>query len=104
EAPFGRPGAFTRVAAALAEALRALPDEPALADERQRLRERCERLERLAGRHEEFLAQSRAAWFFSGEEDPPGSRRACERALTSFSVLQREDWWSRRPAADLNAP
>jgi hypothetical protein len=101
EARLQRPEAFTRVAADLREALQTFPDDPALAGQRRRLKERCERLELLAGRHEEFLAQSRAAWFFSGEENPPQTRRACERALASFGVTEHDDWWSRRPGSEL---
>jgi tetratricopeptide (TPR) repeat protein len=103
EARLQRPGTFQGAVASLNEARQTLPDDPALDAERRRLEERCTRFELLARSHEEFLTQSRAAWFFSGEEQPLATRWACERALAAFGVLEQDDWWSRPPATELTS-
>jgi hypothetical protein len=99
-ARLGQPGAFLPVAAALREALEAFPPDPD-PGERLLLQERWAAADLLAGRHDAFLQQSRAAWFFAGEEEPPAARLACRRALAAFGVLGQERWWLRPPADGL---
>jgi tetratricopeptide (TPR) repeat protein len=102
-ADFHRAGAFAGPHQLLGEALAVLPQDARFADARGLLADRHERAGRLAACHREFLSEADAAWFLSGEEAGGEARRACERALGSFGVLQYADWWSRPPAADLTA-
>src|SRR5262249_31646415 len=48
-----------------------------------------------------FLHDSDNTWSFIGEERGGEARRACERALASFAVFDKEAWWTGPLVADL---
>jgi hypothetical protein len=100
-ADFREPGSFVKVRDHIRDRLDKLPDEDQYAQARQLLEAKLVLANHLADAHEEFLHQANDTWFMMGEERAAEARRACERALASFGVLQHDSWWMQSPAADL---
>jgi tRNA A-37 threonylcarbamoyl transferase component Bud32/tetratricopeptide (TPR) repeat protein len=94
-----REGRYGAAAVALGKAVPLLQGRPDLAEELKRLEARRD----LFGRLDEFRRNSDQAWFFAGEERGAAVRIACEQALRCYGVLDRPDWQTNGPAAEMPA-
>jgi cytochrome c-type biogenesis protein CcmH/NrfG/predicted Ser/Thr protein kinase len=100
-ADFRQPGAFLKVRHYVDDKIQKLPDEPQYREARALLESKLVLACGLADGHERFLLEANDTWFLMGEERAGEARRACERALASFGVLQHDHWWQRPPVSDL---
>ncbi|HVS34258.1 MAG TPA: protein kinase [Gemmataceae bacterium] len=92
-------GRYGDAAATLGKAAPLLGERPDRADALKRLEAQRDQF----GRLDEFLRNSDRAWFAAGEEHGEEVRAACEKALKCYDVLERPDWRTNGPAANMPA-
>ena len=92
-----RQGRYDDAAVALGKAVLLLQGRPDREEDRKRLEARLDQYRRL----DELLHNSDRAWFSAGEERGDEVRIACEKALKCYDVLDRPDWRTHGPAAEL---